>query len=785
MSIVVYTKGVAVEGGGGRRVASELLHHFNTISGRAVSWSVLPLRPEILYGGRYVYEARHVLPDFESDPDFSDPDFCRRCAEAFVAMLEEERPDFLLFDTEYSLREFGGWSDGLVDPDLMPPTAVLVHDQLWKWNPAILPLGSGAGTAGGLARECPLPELADYVIRVRRSLRAALAEDQLSGNGILERACAVEPEPVEPAPIDQTEIDRLLGIKRLVNGVDRVFCLTGRSRDEAVAAYNLAPENGFQASPLCFDYDYPPSPDVRARLGLGSGKGILAFSRMSPEKNIELVLLAFSRFLAEEQGGDAELWLAGHCLPEFREYIDSIKDLSRRLGLDGRVRFIGTVSDEDMLGLYAEADAFLCAQVADFNLSVQTALQSGLPVVVFGGYDFPAEISASGGVFCDCRTIGDMAKGLCSALASSGPTARERGFLERHTFYNYAQTVVGSFLGLAHRDNPALEEPGPVPAGLRERCRAQFDERLARVVGFMDGGLYDEAMSELNVLECAGLREDVPDALFERLSAMRVEKKRRSLFPENLRPVTQEGPPLSSYRNRFEGKRAFIVGNGPSLGQLDLAPLEHEYVFGVNSLFLLFDELGFKPDFYVVEDTLVAEDNAEIINSLSGMQRFYGRYLQYCLDDAPEVTWLNVVFDYGEYHNFPHFGRDAAERLWVGGTVSYLNMQLAHYMGFDEVYMIGFDHSYVIPDSARREGTVITSAEDDPNHFHSDYFGRGKRWHDPFLDRMELAYRRGRQVMESNGVAVMNATRGGKLEIFPRVRYESLFADRSKAGKRS
>jgi hypothetical protein len=39
--------------------------------------------------------------------------------------------------------------------------------------------------------------------------------------------------------------------------------------------------------------------------------------------------------------------------------------------------------------------------------------------------------------------------------------------------------------------------------------------------------------------------------------------------------------------------------------------------------------------------------------------------------------------------------------------------------------------------------------------------------------------------MESNGVAVMNATRGGKLEIFPRVRYESLFADRSKAGKRS
>ena len=65
-----------------------------------------------------------------------------------------------------------------------------------------------------------------------------------------------------------------------------------------------------------------------------------------------------------------------------------------------------------------------------------------------------------------------------------------------------------------------------------------------------------------------------------------------------------------------------------------------------------------------------------------------------------------------------------------------MNLQLAYHLGFTEVILIGMDFSYAIPDSAVVKGKDITSTDDDPNHFHPNYFGKGKRWHDPELDRV-------------------------------------------------
>ena len=232
---------------------------------------------------------------------------------------------------------------------------------------------------------------------------------------------------------------------------------------------------------------------------------------------------------------------------------------------------------------------------------------------------------------------------------------------------------------------------------------------------------------------------------------------------------------LEAYRNGYAGKRAFILGNGPSLNRLDLSKLAGEVTFGTNGIFYLFDRMGFQPTFYVVEDKLFAEDRVEEVNSLRGTTKIFGDYLAYCFDDSADVIWANVHFDFREYPGFPHFSRDAAEHLWVGGTVSYLCMQLAYFMGFSEVYLIGFDHSYTIPSDAIVNGNEITSRSADPNHFHPEYFGAGKRWHLPRTERMELAYGRARDAFRADGRAIYNATAGGRLEVFPRASYDRLF----------
>ena len=185
--------------------------------------------------------------------------------------------------------------------------------------------------------------------------------------------------------------------------------------------------------------------------------------------------------------------------------------------------------------------------------------------------------------------------------------------------------------------------------------------------------------------------------------------------------------------------------------------------------------MGFLPTHYIVEDVFVAEDRAGEINALKGPTKWFGNYLRYCLDGGPDACWMNVACDYRNYPNFPNFSRNAARIVWVGGTVSYVAMQLAYFMGYDPVYIIGFDHSYSVPKDAQVEGRAITSTSDDPNHFHPDYFGKGYRWHDPRVDRMEVAYGRAREAYEAAGRRIYNATAGGKLEVFERVAYDSLF----------
>src|SRR3546814_955758 len=101
--------------------------------------------------------------------------------------------------------------------------------------------------------------------------------------------------------------------------------------------------------------------------------------------------------------------------------------------------------------------------------------------------------------------------------------------------------------------------------------------------------------------------------------------------------------------------------------------------------------------------------------------------------------------DLDPHSGFPRFSTNAARLIWIGGTVTYVCLQLAFYMGFDEVYLVGMAHNYARPDHVQSVGTVWTSNGEDPNNFHPDYFGKGYRWNDPMVWRMEVAYRKARE----------------------------------------
>ena len=120
----------------------------------------------------------------------------------------------------------------------------------------------------------------------------------------------------------------------------------------------------------------------------------------------------------------------------------------------------------------------------------------------------------------------------------------------------------------------------------------------------------------------------------------------------------------------------------------------------------------------------------------------------------------------------PVFQKDARKRIWEGATVTNVALQLAFYMGFEKAILIGVDHNFKSKGDANK---TITSEGDDENHFSAEYFGKGFRWQLPDLESSEGAYKMARGAYENAGREVVDATIGGKLDVFKKVEFDSLF----------
>jgi hypothetical protein len=224
---------------------------------------------------------------------------------------------------------------------------------------------------------------------------------------------------------------------------------------------------------------------------------------------------------------------------------------------------------------------------------------------------------------------------------------------------------------------------------------------------------------------------------------------------------------LTELKDSHRGERCFIIGNGPSLQRTDLSKLRDEYTFGLNRIYLLFPELGFSTTFLVTVNWPVLEQCADEILSIPSI-----KFLPWTFRKRLNPNNLgNTVFVQSERGD-KVFTPDARKSLWQGATVTYVAMQLAFHMGFEQVVLVGVDHSFSTGGKAHTE---VVSQGDDPNHFSPEYFGKGFRWNLPDLETSEIAYQMARQAYESAGREIVDATIGGKLTIFPKVDYSSLF----------
>jgi hypothetical protein len=231
-------------------------------------------------------------------------------------------------------------------------------------------------------------------------------------------------------------------------------------------------------------------------------------------------------------------------------------------------------------------------------------------------------------------------------------------------------------------------------------------------------------------------------------------------YPEGRRSTRS----LDGYRNRYRGERCVIIGNGPSLRKMDLSPLRNEFTFGLNRAYLMFDQIGFGTSFLVAVNKYVVEQWAPEIVA-AGVPTFVSWHSRRHIPAGASPTYLCAI-------RRPGFYGDVRHGLWAGATVTYAALQLAYHMGFQEVVLVGVDHSFVTKGTPNQ---VVVSPGDDPNHFDPAYFGKGFRWQLPDLATSEIAYEMARGAFAADGRRIIDATVGGKLQVFPKGDYGKLF----------
>lgn len=229
---------------------------------------------------------------------------------------------------------------------------------------------------------------------------------------------------------------------------------------------------------------------------------------------------------------------------------------------------------------------------------------------------------------------------------------------------------------------------------------------------------------------------------------------------------------IKDFRDKHKGGECFILGNGPSLKDVDLSQLEGRIVFGTNRIYLS----GFTPTYYVAVNPLIIQQFWDDIKEVDAV-KFVPNWAFESMETVPPKEehageYVSIDTSLG----VPLFSSPEGP-IWEGYTVTFVAMQLAYYMGFDRVVLLGLDHYY--GEHEKDPNKEVISQTADEYHFDPNYFGKGIRWHNPDIKMSEIAYALAQSAFAMSGRVIMNASSKTACDIFPIIPLRQVLDPRS------
>lgn len=236
-------------------------------------------------------------------------------------------------------------------------------------------------------------------------------------------------------------------------------------------------------------------------------------------------------------------------------------------------------------------------------------------------------------------------------------------------------------------------------------------------------------------------------------------------------------------KNSFQNKKCYILGNAPSINNHDLKLLKNESTFVVNTFFAHKDFNEINPNFYVFADPDFWNFNDPELEAW--WRQFFKKvlnlgivfFLPLQLKNtyvAAELANEKVYFvDFSE-----HFSNKSAKNFDISYSINgvqnvlILCIQIAIYMGFTEIYLLGADHDW-LSNYGNEQRHFYTSDDNEVKDCGAQ--GYPYNWWLNAVNTMFQQYKVINEIALNSNVKIYNASESGVLDIYPLVRYLDTF----------
>lgn len=246
----------------------------------------------------------------------------------------------------------------------------------------------------------------------------------------------------------------------------------------------------------------------------------------------------------------------------------------------------------------------------------------------------------------------------------------------------------------------------------------------------------------------------------------------------------------SALHEIHKGERCFILATGPSISTQNLLPLKDEICISINMFYLNHDYDAIKPRYHLVSGIA---PHPKITDKLGRLwfseieKKVKADYLLLNYLDRPFVE-RNIFFPSKKvfYFDFsmpleeqPLEIIDAATSLYASQTASMMAIQLAIYMGFSKIYLLGMDHDGILR-YTKRLPMHFYKPQDSIFEKQKIHDGDNLDWETEFHNQWILwkQYKILKKYTDLHKIKIINVTPKSLLDVFERADYDSIVGDK-------